>query len=144
MAGGQALDLDAEHTREPLSRPDIERLQAMKTGALLGVSVASGAIMGRADDGQRAALARFGRALGAAFQIADDILDATGDEATLGKKAGKDAGRNKATLVASLGLEEAQAVCTQLVAEAQDALAGFGAHGAVLRQAAAFVSARKS
>ena len=144
MAGGQALDLAAEHALVPLARSDIELLQAMKTGALLSASVRMGAILGRADHPQREALTQYGRSLGAAFQIADDILDATGDEQKLGKKAGKDAARNKATLVAQLGIAGARAACLQFVCQAQDALTGFGERGAVLRSLASFVATRTS
>ena len=122
MAGGQALDLEAERAEAPLSAAEIERLQAMKTGALLLFGVEAGAILGGADAAQRTALNRYGKALGAAFQIADDILDTESDAATLGKAAGKDAGRNKGTLVSSLGLDAAKARRDGLAAEAQAAL----------------------
>ncbi len=142
MAGGQALDLEAERAQAPLTIQAIRQLQFMKTGALIAVSVEIGAILARADAPQRAALATYGRALGAAFQIADDILDASGDEAAVGKRIGKDAGRNKATLVEALGVAEAQFVCSQLVAEAQSALAIFDARADTLRQTALFVANR--
>src|SRR5580704_12596590 len=107
MAGGQMLDLEAESSAVALDGDAILRLQAMKTGALLTFSVEAGAIIAAAPQPTRVSLSRYGRALGAAFQIADDILDAEGDEAKLGKRAGKDAGRNKATFVAALGLSGA-------------------------------------
>ena len=146
MAGGQALDLAAEQATAPLAAAEVERLQAMKTGALLCYAVEAGAIVGGADPAARATLVRYGRALGAAFQIADDILDAEGDEATLGKRAGKDAGRNKATLVAALGLEDAKRVRDRLAGEAEAALAtaSFPASTATLIEAARFVAARTS
>ncbi|RFB78571.1 polyprenyl synthetase family protein [Methylovirgula sp. 4M-Z18] len=122
MAGGQALDLAAEQATAPLSESEIGQLQAMKTGALLRFAVEAGGLIGKADVGTRQALARYGSALGAAFQIADDILDAESDTATLGKQAGKDADRNKATLVASLGLEAAKRERDRLAAEAESAL----------------------
>ncbi|MBK9081094.1 MAG: polyprenyl synthetase family protein [Rhizobiales bacterium] len=145
MVGGQALDLAAEAAAVPLAAEDIERLQAMKTGALLAWAVDAGAILGRADPAERAALRRYGRALGACFQIADDILDAESDAATLGKRAGKDAGRNKATLVAALGLDAAKARRDALAADAGralDALAGRDA--TTLRETARFVARRLS
>jgi farnesyl diphosphate synthase len=144
MAGGQMLDLEAETAAEPLSGAAIKRLQAMKTGALLTFSVEAGAIIAEAAPARRAALVRFGRALGAAFQIADDILDAEGDEAKLGKRAGKDAGRNKATFIAALGLAGAKAARDRLVREAEAALdeARIGAKGDTLGAAARFVATR--
>jgi farnesyl diphosphate synthase len=144
MAGGQMLDLEAEAATEPLNRAAIKRLQAMKTGALLTFSVEAGAIVAEAAPARRAALVRYGRALGAAFQIADDILDAEGDEAKLGKRAGKDAGRNKATFITALGLAGAKAARDQLVRAAEAALneARLGAKGETLRAAARFVATR--
>ena len=146
MAGGQMLDLEAESVAAPLDSDAILRLQAMKTGALLHFSVEAGAIIASASPPSRAALSRYGRALGAAFQIADDILDAEGDEEQLGKRAGKDAGRNKATFVAALGLAGAKAARDRLVQEAEAALrdAGLGAKLDTLRAAARFVAARTS
>ena len=144
MAGGQMLDLEAESAVEPLDRLAIERLQAMKTGALLSFSVEAGALLAEAPSPAGAALQRYGRALGAAFQVADDILDAEGDEKTLGKRAGKDAGRNKATLIAALGLPAAKAARDRLVLEAEAALdaSGLGERGDLLRAAARFVASR--
>ncbi len=146
MVGGQALDLQAESAAEPLDAHAVMQLQAMKTGALLLFAVEAGAIMGGAAPAQLEALARYGRALGAAFQVADDILDTESDAATLGKAAGKDAGRNKATLVSALGLEAAKARRDALAAEAQAALAdlNLGDRTAILAEAARFTVARKS
>lgn len=144
MAGGQMLDLAAESAPAPLDGPAIERLQAMKTGALLRFSIDAGAIVGHATPHARASLSRCGAALGAAFQIADDILDAEGDEATLGKRAGKDAARNKATYVSAFGLDHAKAARDRLIAQAQAAIdeAGLGERGDTLRAAALFIAAR--
>jgi farnesyl diphosphate synthase len=99
MAGGQMFDLEAEgrftQGKRPLSLSleEIERLQTMKTGALLSACCEAGAILGRASEIEREALADYARALGLAFQIADDLLDAEGDEKNLGKAAAKDADR---------------------------------------------------
>ena len=142
MAGGQMLDLDAEQALAPLTSSEIERLQAMKTGALLRFAVEGGALAGGAEAAQRAALSEFGYALGTAFQIADDLLDAESDTAHLGKRAGKDAGRNKATLVAALGLARAKQIRDELARRAEAALAGFGADADVLREAARFTVSR--
>ena len=146
MAGGQALDLAAESALGTLSQTAILQMQAMKTGALLLYAVQAGAILGGAQADARAALAQYGGALGAAFQIADDILDATGDAASMGKRTGKDAGRNKATLVAALGMQAACAQRDALVARAQQALlqVSFRNSSDSLAQAARFVGQRQS
>lgn len=145
MAGGQALDLAAEAAPAPLAAEEVMRLQAMKTGALLAFAVDQGAILAGASAPERAALGAYGRALGACFQIADDILDAESDAATLGKRAGKDAGRNKATLVSLLGLEAARARRDALAQAAQEALAALpGREVGVLAAAARFAAGRRS
>ena len=145
MVGGQMLDVEAESASAPFSLEEIGRLQAMKTGALLRFSVEAGARVGGASAAARAALASYGRAVGTAFQIADDLLDAEGDTATLGKRAGKDAGRHKATLVAVLGLGGARRELARLIDEAKRAVdvAGLGGSGDGLRAAAEFVAERK-
>jgi farnesyl diphosphate synthase len=145
MVGGQMLDLMAE-TSAPLPVEGIAQLQAMKTGALLNFSVAAGALLGGASASATAALDAYGRALGTAFQVADDLLDAEGDEKALGKRAGKDADRGKATLVSALGVEGARAELKRLVAKARSAVdaAGLAEGGDILRAAAEFVAARKN
>jgi farnesyl diphosphate synthase len=144
MIGGQVLDLEAEESLAPHDPEAVAQLQAMKTGALLRFAVDAGAILGGAGAEAREALARYGRAIGAAFQIADDILDVEADEGALGKRAGKDAGRNKATLVSALGIEAARSRLDQLVAEAVAALDSLSAGGKakILKEAAFFVAAR--
>ncbi len=144
MVGGQVLDLEAEAAAAPHTPEAVIMLQSMKTGALLSYAVEAGAILGRADAAAKAALARYGQAIGAAFQVADDILDVEADDAALGKRAGKDADRNKATLVAALGLETARARRDKLAEEAVAALAKFGETAAILREAARFAVARKN
>lgn len=107
MAGGQALDLEGEK----LDRYDLDHLRLihrLKTGALLRTSLEIGAVLGGADPAGRAALRAYGEAIGLAFQIQDDILDATATEADLGKRAGKDAGRGKITYPSLLGLDGAR------------------------------------
>jgi farnesyl diphosphate synthase len=142
MVGGQMLDIAAERRTAPLSVEEIARLQAMKTGALLKFSVEAGTRLAGAD---ATALETYGRAIGAAFQIADDILDVESDAATLGKRAGKDAGQNKATLVGALGLDGARRELARLVDEAVSSVdaAGVGAAGDALRATARFVAKRK-
>jgi farnesyl diphosphate synthase len=146
MVGGQALDLMADKCGEPASptAAHVRRLQAMKTGALLVFACEAGAILGGAADQERRALVDFGAALGLAFQIADDLLDAEGDAATVGKAVAKDAAANKATLVSLLGPGAARAMLTETEAAANTALAPFGARADTLREAARFVVDRKS
>ena len=148
MAGGQMLDLAAEgrfaSARPLLGLADVEQLQAMKTGALLRFACLAGAILGAADQRKRAALDRYGAVIGEAFQIADDILDVEGDPATLGKATRKDAGAHKATAVAILGVAKAKERLLGLIAQAEEALAPFGADAALLKAAARFVAERRA
>jgi farnesyl diphosphate synthase len=147
MAGGQMLDLAAEsrfEAKRTLSESEIVTLQAMKTGALIRYACRAGAILGKADAKARTAIDRYGAAVGQAFQIADDLLDVEGDAAALGKAAHKDATAGKATLVAALGVAGARARLDALVAEAEDALAPFGAKADTLRAAAHFIAERRT
>ncbi|KIZ41134.1 MULTISPECIES: polyprenyl synthetase family protein [Rhodopseudomonas] len=144
MAGGQILDLAGEGRfgdREPV---DVARLQQMKTGALLRFGCVAGAILGQASAEQYKALEDYGRALGEAFQIADDLLDVEGDAEALGKPAGADAALGKTTFVTQLGIDGAKRRIADLLARADQALSVFGAKGDVLRAAAHFVAARKN
>ena len=141
MAGGQMTDMLAEG--RTLTVEQIIRLQALKTGRLIQFSAEAGAILGRAAPAQRQMLAAFGRDLGAAFQIADDLLDAEGTTEETGKTAGKDAAAGKATLVAVLGAERARAQAEMLASQAARHLDSFGERAALLRDLAAFVVARR-
>lgn len=141
MVLGQALDIAAETAGRSLTLEEITALQAGKTGALIGFAAEAGAVIAGAD---RVPLRRYAAALGLAFQIADDILDVTGDEAKTGKRVGKDAGAGKATFVSLLGLDGARARAAELVAEAEAALAGYGNAAGNLNAAARFVIARDS
>jgi farnesyl diphosphate synthase len=144
MAGGQMLDLAAERATAPLSIAEVRQIQAMKTGALLRFAIEAGALLGRADPTASAALSVYGQAIGAAFQIADDLLDAEGDEGALGKRVGKDARRNKPTLVAALGISAARAECDRLIQTAETALRNTAdaKMGSILAHAARFVAHR--
>jgi len=144
MVGGQMLDIEAETASTPLDDAAIRRLQAMKTGALLRFSVEAGAIVAGASTKVRASLLRYGEALGSAFQVADDILDAEATSEQLGKRAGKDAERNKGTFVSIHGLDGAKRLRDGFVEQAIAALgeAGLKAEGDILREAARFVAAR--
>jgi farnesyl diphosphate synthase len=157
MCGGQALDIDAtgqaakrgqshfsvdehdtakhpdrKHDSGPFSLADLERLHALKTGALLRAAVRLGAIAAGADDTGRVALDRYADALGLAFQIRDDLLDIEGDAATLGKTAGKDVEQGKATFPALLGIGASRERLTELAAVMDDALQGLPVQTATL------------
>jgi farnesyl diphosphate synthase len=145
MTGGQCLDLEADKLGEPAapSLAHILRLQEMKTGALMGFACQAGAILGAAPRDEEQALACFGRTLGLAFQIADDLLDAEGDPAVVGKATGKDASRRKATLVTLLGAEGARAKLRELESEAVTLLDVYGKRGNGLRDAVRFAVRRQ-
>jgi farnesyl diphosphate synthase len=139
MVLGQAQDIAAETAATPLTLDQITDLQANKTGALIRWSAEAGAILAGEDP---LPLRRYATALGLAFQIADDILDVEGDAAKAGKRLQKDAQAGKATFVSLLGLPEAKARAEALAAEAQSALAPYGAKAETLREAARFVISR--
>ncbi|MBN9510820.1 MAG: polyprenyl synthetase family protein [Alphaproteobacteria bacterium] len=141
MAGGQMIDMLAEGA--VLTVDQIVRLQALKTGRLLQFSAEAGAILGRAPAPQRLLLAAYGRDFGAAFQIADDLLDATGTTAETGKTAGKDAAAGKATLVGVLGEERARAQAQALATQAAAHLDGFGERAHLLRALAHYAVSRR-
>ena len=142
MVGGQAVDIAAETSSVPLTLQQIERLQSLKTGALIRWSAEAGAILGRANADERAALTAFATQLGLAFQIRDDILDVEGDADAAGKRLRKDADAGKATFVSLLGLEPAKDRATALAQSAIDALARFGPAADPLRGAARFTISR--
>ncbi|GBD50839.1 polyprenyl synthetase family protein [Methylopila sp. Yamaguchi] len=148
MVGGQMLDLAAEgrfsNGREAHDEASVGRIQAMKTGALIAAPIQMAAVLGRADEADRAALGVYAQALGAAFQIADDLLDAEGAAETVGKATGKDAAAGKATLVDLLGRDGARARLETLTAQATAAIASFGARAEPLVAAARFVADRRA
>jgi farnesyl diphosphate synthase len=149
MVGGQMLDLAAEGrfgADATLERNEarVRQLQAMKTGALLAAAVDLGAIIADADVQTRSSLATYGRALGAAFQIADDILDVEAEAAVMGKATAKDAGKGKGTLVELLGVDRARAERDTLVLDAVAALSAFGPEADMLRAAARFTASRQN
>ncbi|MEM9576348.1 MAG: polyprenyl synthetase family protein [Pseudomonadota bacterium] len=139
MVLGQALDIAAETADRALTLEQITALQQGKTGALIEWSATAGARMAQADV---APLLSYARALGLAFQIADDVLDVTGDSATVGKAVGKDADAGKATFVSLLGLDGAKARAKSLVEEACDSLAAYGEDAGILKETARFVVTR--
>jgi farnesyl diphosphate synthase len=144
MCGGQMLDMLAEEAGGTLDEPAIGRLQLLKTGRLIEFSAEAGAILGKAPHAQRHALAAYGRDVGAAFQIADDLLDATATAEQTGKRTGKDEGAGKATLVSLLGIERARLQAERLAAQARDHLDSFGERADLLRELAAYTVQRKS
>ena len=142
MAGGQALDLAAEKVKP--DEAGIVTLQAMKTGALIRYACEAGAIIGSASIEERERLGEFGSAIGLAFQLADDLLDATSNAITLGKAAGKDADAGKGTLVSLHGIEWTRKQLKGLVDQANEILAPFGERGAMLKHAAEYIAYRTS
>ena len=141
MVLGQALDIAAETADAPLTLDQITALQRGKTGALIEWSATAGARLAQADTGP---LQTYARALGLAFQIADDILDVTSDTATMGKATGKDDAAGKATFVSLLGLDEAKRRADTLVTEACDALSIYQVDADILRDTARFVVTRRN
>ena len=131
MCGGQALDIEA--TGGTPSLAELERLHAMKTGALLRASVRLGAIAAGVGGKSRAELDRYADALGLAFQIRDDLLDIEGDSTTLGKTAGKDRAQDKATFPALIGVDASHARLREMAQVMRDALAGCDARADALR-----------
>lgn len=146
MAGGQALDLEAERggSGALIDAAHVARLQAMKTGRLVRAACEMGAVLGNAGGGERQHLTAYGDALGYAFQISDDLLDAEGGAEIVGKATGKDAAAGKATLVGLLGIAEARSALDATVASAIGHLGCFGDRAASLIEAARFMGRRKS
>lgn len=143
MCGGQAIDL--ESVGVALSLSELERMHRLKTGALLRASVLLGAWSGKQlSDADTAALDAYAGAIGLAFQVVDDVLDATADSATLGKTAGKDAADSKPTYVSILGLEESKALAETLRNDAYEALIPFGEKARRLRELADLIVQRKA
>jgi len=142
MVGGQMIDMVTEG--QTLDAPQVTRLQALKTGRLIQFSAEAGAILGRAPLAQRHHLAAYGRDLGAAFQIADDLLDTEGETSNIGKTAGKDEAAGKATMVAVLGPERAKSHALMLSRQAARHLESFGEKAGLLRALAEFVVSRRS
>ncbi|WP_435626225.1 polyprenyl synthetase family protein [Candidatus Ferrigenium straubiae] len=141
MAGGQAIDLAA--VGKSLTLPELEFMHIHKTGALIRASILLGAHCGKVSAEQLDRLDRFGKLIGLAFQVVDDVLDCEADTATLGKTAGKDADSNKPTYVSLLGLQAAREMAQRLHREALETLEGFGAAAQRLRELADFIVLRK-
>ena len=142
LIGGQVMDLESEG--RTIDAASLERLHRAKTGALLAACVRGGAILGGANEEDLAHLGRYASALGLAFQVVDDVLDATEGAERLGKTAGKDAAASKATYVSVHGLERARAIAAELRSEALEALAPFGERARNLAGLARLIVDRRS
>jgi farnesyl diphosphate synthase len=142
MVGGQMIDISPE--RGDLDLAGIRHLQELKTGALIVYACEAGAILGQAEPAARDALIAFAKDLGLAFQIVDDLLDAEGSAADLGKPTGQDEALGKATFVGHLGIEGARAEAARIVDAACARLEIFGEKGSLLRATARFVLERRS
>jgi farnesyl diphosphate synthase len=140
MAGGQMMDLESEGRTLDLSA--VTRLQQLKTGALIEYSVESVCVMAKLQGDARTPYRGYARNIGLAFQIADDLIDHSGDEAAAGKRTGKDAPAGKATFVSLLGEERARQQAGVLVAQAVEHLSGHGAEADLLRAIARFAIER--
>jgi len=141
MAGGQAIDLDS--VGKALTLPELENMHIHKTGALIRAAILLGAHCGSVTPSQLAKLDRYGKCIGLAFQVVDDVLDSEADTATLGKTAGKDADNDKPTYVTLLGVQAARDMAQRLHGEALQCLDEFGAAALRLRQLADFIVLRK-
>ncbi len=141
MVGGQMLDLIGETTI--LTLPEIEQMQALKTGALLWFSCIAPAVAAQAKQEQLDALAQYAQAIGLLFQITDDILDVEGDKHMMGKTLGKDSEAHKSTFVSVLGLEKAKSLAQNLLSRGLMALESFGSEADTLRDVITFVVERK-
>lgn len=131
MVGGQAIDLESEGKHIPMEL--LKKMHMGKTGALFRAALRSGAILAGADEKQLQALTDYAEAFGLAFQITDDILDVTGDEAVIGKPVGSDVRNDKSTYVTLTSLDEARKLAADAVEQGERALAGFGPEADFLR-----------
>ncbi|MDT8317808.1 MAG: polyprenyl synthetase family protein [bacterium] len=142
MVGGQQADMEAEGREVDL--PTLEFIHTHKTGALILASVKAGAKLGGGDKDQITALTKYAEIAGLAFQVADDILDVTGSRESLGKDAGSDEARNKATYPSIIGLKEARLRAAELLDMAIDSLNGFDDKADPLREIARYIVDRNS
>ena len=141
MVGGQAVDIQWEGREADF--PVVRFMHTRKTGALITASVTAGAILGGADESQVEAFTSYGRNIGLAFQISDDILDTEGDSEAMGKQTGADQERGKMTYPSVIGLDESKRTQAELVEKAVHELKGFGRRAEPLRQMARYIVERK-
>jgi len=143
MVGGQVVDMESEGKHD-IDLATVQYIHTHKTGALIKASVKAGAIIGGADEARLKAITRYGEAIGLAFQIADDILDIEGTTEEIGKDAGSDEARGKATYPAVVGVAEAKRRAAELVEMAMDSLSSLDEKADPLREIARYVVYRKS
>lgn len=143
MVGGQVVDMESEGKTD-IDLPVVQYIHTHKTGALIKASVVSGALLGGADARQLAAITRYGKAAGLAFQIADDILDIEGTTEEIGKDAGSDEARGKATYPAVMGLAAAKEEAGNMMEEAMKSLEMFGIEADPLREIASYIVKRRN
>ena len=143
MVGGQVIDMESEG-RQDIDLPTVKYIHTHKTGALIKASVVSGALLGGSSGDKLAAVTRYGEAVGLAFQIADDILDIEGTTEEIGKDAGSDQARGKATFPAVLGVAAAREAARGMMDEALRSLEIFGAEADPLREIARYIVQRKN
>jgi len=143
MIGGQVVDMESEGKKD-IDFATVQYIHTHKTGALIKASLKCGALLGGADGKRLDAVTRYGEAVGLAFQIADDILDIEGTTEQIGKDAGSDQARGKATYPAMVGIAESKQRASELVETAVESLAGFGAKADPLREIATYIVKRKS
>ncbi|AJE03183.1 polyprenyl synthetase family protein [Geobacter pickeringii] len=143
MVGGQVVDMESEGNKE-IDLATVQYIHTHKTGALMKASVKAGAILGGADKKALEAMTKYGEAVGLAFQIADDILDIEGTTEQIGKDAGSDEARGKATYPAIMGLADSKRRAQELVDIALTAVEPFGAKAEPLREIARYIVSRKS
>lgn len=143
MVGGQVIDMESEG-RQDIDLATVQYIHTHKTGALIKASVVAGALLGNASEQQLAAITRYGEAAGLAFQIADDILDIEGTTEEIGKDAGSDEARGKATYPAVMGLAAAKEEARLMMDEALRALEIFGAAADPLREIARYIVQRNN
>jgi geranylgeranyl diphosphate synthase type II len=141
MVGGQVVDMLSQN--KPADLKTVQQMHRRKTAALIAAATESGALAGKGSEAQVAALARYGRAIGLAFQIADDILDIEGDTELLGKTTGADEARGKVTYPAAVGLERSRQAADEVVEDALAALGGFDDRANPLRSLAHYIITRK-
>lgn len=143
MVGGQVVDMESEGKTD-IDLATVQYIHTHKTGALIKASVKAGALLGGADEASLAAMTSYGEAIGLAFQIADDILDIEGTTEEIGKDAGSDEARGKATYPAVVGIAEAKTRAGELVEMALNALSSFDEKADPLREIARYIVYRKS